>query len=176
LAPPTYPAAPEVADYHAIALCEHVAGGDIGVFGTHICARVIHADVGPFPIFPIQMVISAGAGDRQHPIQMVISAGAGATGSILESGSYVRIVAIFAFFRYFSQLDQKNFSRFRRALSLISTVGFAIFTISPEGVQQAIRLIPVDTASARTFLHEFEQLQARHIAERERLLRELNEL
>jgi hypothetical protein len=33
-----------------------------------------------------------------------------------------------------------------------------------------------DTASARTFLHEFEQLQARHIAERERLLRELSEL
>ena len=32
-----------------------------------------------------------------------------------------------------------------------------------------------DTASARTFLHEFEQLQARHIAERERLLRELSE-
>src|SRR6476620_4360235 len=62
LAPPTYLAAPEVADYHAIALCEHVAGGDIGVFGTHIRARVIHADVGPFPIFPIRMVISAGAG------------------------------------------------------------------------------------------------------------------
>jgi hypothetical protein len=140
LAPPTYPAAPEVADYHAIALCEHVAGGDIGVFGTHICARVIHADVGPFPIFPIQMVISAGAGDRQHPIQMVISAGAGATGSILESGSYVRIVAIFAFFRYFSQLNQKNFSRFRRALSLISTVGFAIFTIFAwRGVLQTPR-------------------------------------
>ena len=33
-----------------------------------------------------------------------------------------------------------------------------------------------DTASARTFLHEFEQLQARHTAERERLLRELSEL
>jgi hypothetical protein len=33
-----------------------------------------------------------------------------------------------------------------------------------------------DTASARIFLHEFEQLQARHIAERERLLRELSEL
>ena len=33
-----------------------------------------------------------------------------------------------------------------------------------------------DTASARTFLHEFEQLQAQHIAERERLLRELSEL
>jgi hypothetical protein len=33
-----------------------------------------------------------------------------------------------------------------------------------------------DTASARTFLNEFEQLQARHIAERERLLRELGEL
>jgi hypothetical protein len=62
LAPPTYLAAPEVPGYHAIALCEHVAGGDIGVFGTHIRARVIHADVGPFPIFPIQMVISAGAG------------------------------------------------------------------------------------------------------------------
>jgi hypothetical protein len=28
-----------------------------------------------------------------------------------------------------------------------------------------------ETASARTFLQEFEQLQARHIAERERLLR-----
>jgi hypothetical protein len=33
-----------------------------------------------------------------------------------------------------------------------------------------------DTASATTFLHEFEQLQAQHIAERERLLRELGEL
>ena len=33
-----------------------------------------------------------------------------------------------------------------------------------------------DTASAKTFLREFEQLQARHIAERERLLRELSEL
>jgi hypothetical protein len=84
LAPPTYLAAPEVADYHAIALCEHVAGGDIGVFGTHICARVIHADVGPFPIFPIQMVISAGAG------RPAASWRAGR----------IRIVAIFAFFRY----------------------------------------------------------------------------
>jgi hypothetical protein len=148
LAPPTYPAAPEVADYHAIALCEHVAGGDIGVFGTHICARVIHADVGPFPIFPIQMVISAGAGDRQHPIQMVISAGAGATGSILESGSYVRIVAIFAFFRYFSQLNQKNFSRFRRALSLISTVGFA-FSLFLHGVAFC-KLLGPNASIART--------------------------
>jgi hypothetical protein len=33
-----------------------------------------------------------------------------------------------------------------------------------------------DTVSARSFLQEFEQLQARHIAERERLLRELSEL
>jgi hypothetical protein len=33
-----------------------------------------------------------------------------------------------------------------------------------------------DTASARTFLREFEQLQALHIAERERLLSELSEL
>jgi hypothetical protein len=33
-----------------------------------------------------------------------------------------------------------------------------------------------DTASAKTFLHEFEQLQAMHIAEREQLLRELSEL
>jgi hypothetical protein len=33
-----------------------------------------------------------------------------------------------------------------------------------------------DTASAKTFLREFEQLQARHIAEREQLLRELSEL
>jgi hypothetical protein len=33
-----------------------------------------------------------------------------------------------------------------------------------------------DTTSATTFLHEFEQLQAQHIAERERLLRELGEL
>jgi hypothetical protein len=33
-----------------------------------------------------------------------------------------------------------------------------------------------DTASARSFLREFEQLQALHIAERERLLRELSEL
>jgi hypothetical protein len=112
LAPPTYLAAPEVADYHAIALCEHVAGGDIGVFGTHIGARVIHADCRTFSDLPIRIFPWCRA-----------------TGSILESGSYVRIVAIFAFFRYFSQLDQKNFSRFRRALSLISTVGFAIFAI-----------------------------------------------
>jgi hypothetical protein len=33
-----------------------------------------------------------------------------------------------------------------------------------------------DTASARTFLREFEELQAMHRAERERLLRELGEL
>jgi hypothetical protein len=33
-----------------------------------------------------------------------------------------------------------------------------------------------DTASAKTFLREFEQLQAMHIAEREQLLRELSEL
>ena len=33
-----------------------------------------------------------------------------------------------------------------------------------------------DTASARTFLREFEQLQATLIAELERLLRELSEL
>jgi hypothetical protein len=33
-----------------------------------------------------------------------------------------------------------------------------------------------DTASARIFLREFEQLQALHIAERERLLSELSEL
>ena len=33
-----------------------------------------------------------------------------------------------------------------------------------------------DTASARNFLGEFEQLQALHIAERERLLREPSEL
>jgi hypothetical protein len=33
-----------------------------------------------------------------------------------------------------------------------------------------------DTASARAFLREFEQLQAMHIAEREQLLRELSEL
>jgi hypothetical protein len=33
-----------------------------------------------------------------------------------------------------------------------------------------------DTASARNFLREFEQLQPMHIAERERLLRELGEL
>src|SRR4029077_11379360 len=83
-------------------------------FGTHIRARVIHADVGPFPIFPIRMVISAGAG------RPAASWRAGRTFAF----------AIFAFFRYFSRLDQKNFSRFRRALSLISTIGFAIFTIS----------------------------------------------
>jgi hypothetical protein len=33
-----------------------------------------------------------------------------------------------------------------------------------------------DTASAKTFLREFEQLQAMHIAEREQLLRELHEI
>jgi hypothetical protein len=37
-------------------------------------------------------------------------------------------IAIFRFlFRYFSRLDQTNFSRFGRTLTLVSTVGFAIF-------------------------------------------------
>jgi len=70
LAPPTYLAAPEVADYHAIALCEHVAGGDIGVFGTHIRARVIHADVGPS--FQFEWLFPLVQGDRQHPGERVV--------------------------------------------------------------------------------------------------------
>jgi len=56
----------------------------------------------------------------------------------------VRIVAIFAsLFRYFSRLDQTNFSRFRRTLSLISTVGFAIFTIPIGDVSQG-KLITIN--------------------------------
>jgi hypothetical protein len=94
LVPPTYLAAPEVADYHAIALCEHVAGGDIGVFGTHIRARVIHADVKPFSD------LSNSNGYFRW---------CRATGSILESGSYVRIVAIFAFFSLFFSTRPKEF-------------------------------------------------------------------
>jgi hypothetical protein len=52
-----------------------------------------------------------------------------------------RVVRAFAslpfafFFRYFSLPDQTNFSRFRRTLSLMSTVGFAIFAKNIETLE-----------------------------------------
>jgi hypothetical protein len=48
----------------------------------------------------------------------------------------IAIIAIFAFyFAIFLDSTKRNFSRFRRTLSLISTVGFAIFTTFDESVR-----------------------------------------
>jgi hypothetical protein len=55
--------------------------------------------------------------------------------------TFQRVVGAFAslpfafFFRYFSLPDQTNFSRFRRTLSLMSTVGFAIFAKNIETLE-----------------------------------------
>jgi hypothetical protein len=91
LAPPTYLAAPEVADYHAIALCEHVAGGDIGV------SALTYARVSSTLMSDL---LSNSNGYFRW---------CRATGSILESASYVRIVRYLRFFSLFFSTRPKEF-------------------------------------------------------------------